>query len=338
MRIGWAAIRGNPLSCPRRTVRGVRFGECRRIADASMPPGFVSSKGHVHFGYLLGCYRMRRTLASMALAYLIVSITSQDAWSGHKAPSAAGTVRVEYRKPTNPAHEALYVEMRERGILERFATVLSVFHLPRALTLAFASCGGDSNAWYDPETTTVFFCYEYLADIRRLAASENRGEVSLTDASDGPAGFIMLHESGHAVFDLLKVPILGREEDAADTFAAVILLRLGQGLALRTIRGAAWAYAQGAAARTPDEGDFADAHGLDAQRYYNIVCLAYGSDPTFFASVVTDRHLPADRAESCTDEYHQALLAVQKLILPSVSAEKLQRLRIKYKKDLERRE
>ena len=254
------------------------------------------------------------------------------------AAAVTPSVRVEYRKPANPAHQGLYAEMRERAVLERFATVLSVIHLPRPLTLAFAGCDGDSNAWYDPETTTVIFCYEYLADIRRLAAARNRGEVPIRDASDGPAAFIMLHESGHAVFDLLKVPILGREEDAADAFAAVTLLRLGQGLAIRTIRGAAWAYAQEAATRTPDEGDFADAHGLDAQRYYNIVCLAYGSDPEFFATVIAGRQLPADRAESCADEYHQAIFAFQKLILPSVSAEALKRLRIKYKKDLQRSE
>ena len=245
-------------------------------------------------------------------------------------------IRIEYRKPTNPAHEALYLEMRERATLERFAAVLSVFRLPRTLTLAFAGCAGDSNAWYDPETTTVIFCYEYLADIRRLATSRDRGAVPLQDASDGPATFIMLHESGHAVFDLLQIPILGREEDAADTFAAVTLLRLGQGLALRTLRGAAWAFAQEAASRTPDEGDFADAHGLDVQRYYNIMCLAYGSDPKFFAPVVSEKRLPADRAEDCADEYHQALFAFQKLILPSVVAQDLQRLRIKYKKDLQR--
>jgi len=28
---------------------------------------------------------------------------------------------------------------------------------------------------------------------------------------------LFLHELGHAVFDLLKIPVLGREEDAADS-------------------------------------------------------------------------------------------------------------------------
>ena len=281
-----------------------------------------------------------RILALMALACIVASCTPQIAPSRPEAPAAVAepSVRVEYRKPLNPAHEALYEEMRDGGVLERFAAILSVIRLPRTLTLAFAGCGGHSNAWYDPETTSVIFCYEYLADIRRLATSRDRGQVPFKDAADGPAVFILLHESGHAVFDLLKIPILGREEDAADTFAAVALLRLGEGFALRTIRGAAWAYAQEASSRPLEEGDFADAHSLDPQRYYNIVCLAYGSDPKFFATVITGRQLPADRAESCADEYHQALFAFQKLILPSIAAEQLQRLRINYEKDLQRSE
>ena len=36
---------------------------------------------------------------------------------------------------------------------------------------------------------------------------------------------IILHESGHALFDILDVPIFGREEDAADEIAAFVALQ-----------------------------------------------------------------------------------------------------------------
>ena len=271
----------------------------------------------------------------IGLAVVAAFLAPWSARAAPEAPSAPASppVRVEYRKPKNPDHEALYAELRDRRVLERFEEIFSVFRLPRTLTLAFAGCDGDSNAWYEPADATVTFCYEYLAEMRRLAASKPRGKVSLQEASDGPTVFVLLHETGHAIFDLLKVPILGREEDAADTFAAVMLLRAGQEVALHTLRGAAWAYRTEAGARTPDEGDFADIHGLDSQRYYNILCLAYGSDPKFFADAVTEKLLPADRAEGCGDEYRQALFAFQKLILPSVDTQALERVRIKHKSD-----
>ena len=194
-----------------------------------------------------------RMLARIAL--VAASLTTLSVRAAPDGPSAGvlPAARAEYRAPQNPAHMALYAEMRERRILERFVDVLSVMRLPRTLTLAFAGCDGSSNAWYQPQDATVTFCYEYLAEMRTLAATRPLGKVPLREASDGPAVFVMLHESGHAVFDLLKVPVLGREEDAADTFAAVVLLRLGQNVALRTLRGAAWAYLSESSARKPED-------------------------------------------------------------------------------------
>jgi hypothetical protein len=222
--------------------------------------------------------------------------------------------------------------MRDRRVLEQLAEVLSVVHLPRPLTLRFSGCDGESNAWYEPEDGSVTFCYEYLADIRKAAVTGRLGKVPLQEAIDGPTVFVLLHETGHAVFDLLKVPILGREEDAADAFAAVALLRLGNGVALRMLRGAAWSYAHEAHSRKADESDFADVHGLDSQRYYNILCMAYGSDPDYFAAAVKDGKLPPERAEGCADEYHQAVFAMQKLVSPAIDKTAVERLRAKHSK------
>jgi hypothetical protein len=42
------------------------------------------------------------------------------------------------------------------------------------------------------------------------------------------------------MFHLLEIPIFGREEDAADQFAAYILLQFGKERAPRLIKGAAY--------------------------------------------------------------------------------------------------
>jgi Putative metallopeptidase len=44
---------------------------------------------------------------------------------------------------------------------------------------------------------------------------------------------------------------------------------------------------------------FADVHGLPSQRYYNLLCRAYGADPKLFEDVVTYGRLPPERAEGC---------------------------------------
>ncbi len=270
-----------------------------------------------------------RRLAPLALACIATSCSHAapaptPAQSTETAPSS---ILIEYGKPKNPEHEPLYDGVRQRRVLETLAEMLGAFHLPKTLTIAFEGCDGTSNAFYVNTTRKITFCYEYLADIRR-AATEYRGKyggATLAEATDGPVSFVLLHETGHAIFNLLKTPVLGREEDAADFFAALATLRMGKDVSMRLLKGAAWAYRQGAITRKPDESDFSDFHSLDAQRYYNILCLAYGSDPEFFAGAVTRWDLPKERAEDCDWEYNQARYAIQKLISPSIDQQQLDR-------------
>jgi len=254
------------------------------------------------------------------------------------------SVRVVYAEPKDPAHRPLYEEVKRRQVLEQFARAVSAIPLPRQLTLEFSGCDGDSNAYYDDDATTITFCYEYLADIKEMAAlhlvdgkyvqfpgSDDR--IPLDDAIDGPACFVLFHEMGHAVYQLLKVPVLGKQEDAADFFAAASLVRLGKDWAMQHLRGAAWAYAIGAMSNTPDLSDFADTHSLDSQRYYNILCLAYGSDPNFFGPAMRHAQLPLERATECKWEYDQVRYALQQLV-PSVGDAQVEYVGLKRTTDL----
>ena len=66
--------------------------------------------------------------------------------------------------------------------------------------------------------------------------------ITQDDATLGPFMDAFLHETGHVVFDQLKVPVLGREEDAADLFSAYIMLQLGKEDVRRLILGNAYQY------------------------------------------------------------------------------------------------
>ena len=277
-----------------------------------------------------GITRTWRGVALLVLMGLASSCATRAARPEPASRPVVPPVKVAYHEPKNPSHEAIRADLRDRRFLEGVAEVLGVVQFPRPLTISLAGCDGTANAWYDPGEETVTFCYEYLAELRHTAAAGGQEGSAARRAADGAAVFVLLHESGHAVFDLLQVPLLGREEDAADVFATVILLRLGRDVALRLLQGAVRNYDMEARARKPDEADFADEHGLDAQRYYNILCLAYGSDPDYFANAVKVGGLPRDRAEGCREEYHQAIFGMQKLIAPSIDARALDRLRVKY--------
>ena len=117
---------------------------------------------------------------------------------------------------------------------------------------------------------------------------------------------------------MLKIPVFGREEDAADQLAAFTLLQFGKDVARRTIVGAALLFRQMAIDQKPGTADYAAVHGLPAQRFVNVLCIAYGSDRKLFGDLVQKGYLPQHRTPHCHWEYRQIAHAFRTLISPHV--------------------
>jgi hypothetical protein len=96
------------------------------------------------------------------------------------------------------------------------------------------------------------------------------------------------------------------------------MLHLGKEDAHRLIEGAAFQYKadqqkwQGSTGTTK----FENVHGTPAQRFYNVLCIAYGADQALFADVVKKGYLPEDRADGCDGEYEQVAYAFKTLVNP----------------------
>jgi hypothetical protein len=130
--------------------------------------------------------------------------------------------------------------------------------------------------------------------------------------------FVYLHEMGHALVTEMQLPVLGREEDAVDAFAAVTLLKLGSAVSHRVLVEAAlgWYFDD---LRNQKEGfkqAFYDAHSFDKQRAYQIVCLMVGSDPESFQDLADKAQLPRDRQETCMGDYSNASWSWNKALEP----------------------
>ena len=118
---------------------------------------------------------------------------------------------------------------------------------------------------------------------------------------------IFYHELGHALIDQLELPVLGKEEDAADSLSAVLTHYIWDEEAATQITYDT-AYAYSLWAEDPEDWDsaFADTHSMNQQRYYTLVCLFYGADIKAREQVAIDLELPEDRAAWCEDEFTQA--------------------------------
>jgi hypothetical protein len=236
-------------------------------------------------------------------------------------------VMIEYTRPQNGDLQYLYESLKAYGALEKIQKILSPLRLPEPLKVKTIECG-KVDAWYRREdfVPTVTICYELLKHVLDSLPNDTTPEgTTAEDAKVGQVLWFTLHETGHAAFEIFEVPIFGKEEDAADNFATYVMLQFAE--ARRLIRGAAWAwseymrdYKRNPVVRVRLTG-FADNHGLPQERFYNLACLAFGSNPQQFADFAQEGYLPETRAERCGYEYRMTAMAFDKEIGPHIDYE-----------------
>ncbi|SFV35240.1 Putative metallopeptidase [Devosia crocina] len=117
--------------------------------------------------------------------------------------------------------------------------------------------------------------------------------------------FVLYHEMAHLLIDQLRLPVLGKEEDAADHMATWTLLRHRTAEADTVLADAAegWILSGIAYGSGEYEADFFGAHSLDKQRAYQIVCLMVGSDDTAFRPIANQYAIDRDRQDTCHYDY-----------------------------------
>jgi hypothetical protein len=153
------------------------------------------------------------------------------------------------------------------------------------------------------------------------AVAADRAEERLLFVA-GNVEFLLIHELGHLVMGEFPVPVFGPEEVAADYIAVAALLRQKQAGGERGDRARAYLFAAAEALnatweRGQDAGadvPYWGAHALNIQRFYQIGCLVYGSDPEAYADLPGRIGLPPARAQGCAAEYAQAARSFEWLI------------------------
>ena len=256
---------------------------------------------------------MKNVLVLMLSVIILVSSLSMTAF----AASKSDRVSVRYVPPKNPIHQKIYADLKQREALERLQEFLSPIRLPEKLRISLAGCDGEPDAFYEDAAITI--CYEYINELWENMLEETTLDgVAPIDLVIGPLFEVSLHEVAHALFDMLELPVLGREEDAADQVAAYIMLQVGELEARRLIIGTAYAYKTDEKRSGPCRPveDYASEHSTPAQRGFNLLCIAYGADSKLFADIVSRGYLPKARAEYCDEEYEQVQDAFEILIKP----------------------
>jgi Putative metallopeptidase len=276
--------------------------------------------------------RIRVTPLGMSCLALWIALVAMPASTASADEQRPNRIRIEYVPPKDHNYQRLVDNLKANHALEKMQEMFGSFRLANDVNLRTMECGM-ANAWYQRPTVTI--CYEYIDDIRKGIPKETApAGITQSDAVLGQFLYVVAHEMGHGMFDNLNVPLFGRPEDAADQFATYIMLMFGKQDARRLIDGAAYGYKE--YVRNPKVTvplvAFSEAHGAPMQRFYNLLCMAYGADQETFGDLVEHRHLPEARAlfqghlpearaRGCRVEFGEVNFAFQQTIRPHVDQE-----------------
>jgi hypothetical protein len=157
-----------------------------------------------------------------------------------------------------------------------------------------------------------------LQDNPRLKNLTEQQRLDRVNFVVGNTLFVLLHEIGHVHVSEMDLPVLGREEDAADAFAALTMIKLGTSFSHRALMEASkgWFLSDRRDQQTGAAPLYYDEHSLSQQRAYQVVCLMVGSDPAKFKDLANETKLPEYRQESCKEDYAIASRSWDKVLDP----------------------
>jgi Putative metallopeptidase len=237
--------------------------------------------------------------------------------NGEQATQLQGIFKFAYPPVSKPQYAVMRQGFMADKALEGVTAGLnSLIKLPTDLTITFTECGV-VNAFYEPRTRRIKMCYELYEHLIVLFLPHTKSEEELAKAVEGALNFVLIHELGHALTDVLNLPITGKEEDAVDQLATFILSAGDDQNEGTALQGALY-FSLEARQRGPIAGQsaFADEHSFNEQRYFNIVCWVYGHNREAYQALVDVGFLPIERAQRCPGEYAKIAKSWSSLLAP----------------------
>lgn len=251
-------------------------------------------------------------LAAAAVAHGQATQAASDA-----AKIDKGDFKVGFSPKTKAKQPKKAMPPEVAELVREIATEMNkAIALPSDVYLNFDVCG-EPNAFYNPETKEITMCYEFVTFFEETFKKANMKQAEIDKRVDDSVAFFFFHELGHCLIDVWDIPATGREEDAVDQLAAIILLD-GSPEGVDMVISAAIFFDITASDTNKEDLAFWDEHSVDEQRMYDTLCLTFGSNPSKNKTIVASGYLPADRAGRCSDEYRKINHAWERLLEPYV--------------------
>ena len=283
--------------------------------------------------------RQGRTASAAALAILIALLvtgcgdgdetttgatgaTGVAGATGEGGPVGAGEVDVSFEDAQDQQNALGRKLLNAGGAMTGLAEILSeTFELPEDLTVRGVN-GFGPGPFYNPRDKSITYPYLFSTLVYNTLGelNPNWSQYRLGQGVGAVNSMVFEHEFAHALIDIYDLPVLGREEDAADDLAVLLLIPAKGGAQFVSDSASFWA-ALSNRQRVPQLSDYADVHSFDLQRAFTMLCLLAGSSKEHFQEVAAMRVLPDSRLAGCRAEFEQKAQSYEDVLDPHVSQE-----------------
>lgn len=218
-----------------------------------------------------------------------------------KFAAADNQITIEYIEDSE--FNAIKSLLIKDGVLDQGVRFINeTFQLQRSIKV---EAGAADGPLYDPGTSAIQIPYAFYTQVTDRYSELETDEKELAEMAGDAFLHTLFHEVGHALVDQLGLPIVGKEEDAVDALANVLLLEYYDNGAEIAANAAELFALEGEDRGELVDEDFWDEHSLDEQRYFSTLCHIYGSNPDRFASLAEQTGFSLERREICVETYHR---------------------------------
>ncbi|KGY13033.1 hypothetical protein NM22_05985 [Vibrio tubiashii] len=221
--------------------------------------------------------------------------------------SASNNITIRYLTPENSAEAKLKSEIEQSGVNQTLTELSDdLFPFNKTLTIEY---GSEDGPLYDPDKHVVQMPYQFYQEALDYFKGNKYNEKYGKSAELGAMDTVLhtlLHEAGHAYIADQNIPILGKEEDAVDNFAALMMIEYVENGADAAISAAdMFAFESEDKPDYYEFGEYIDEHSFDLQRYFSTLCLVYGSNPEKHRNLLdeVENDYLADRKDFCVYQY-----------------------------------
>ena len=268
--------------------------------------------------------RLGRASVILALAGVLVGAGAVGvAWWLTERGHGPGTGKVGLSFEPGPAGDELLVRSAFQRAVSDINSELGLSHDLQVWVVGTATAARvhAPGPLYDPQARTIYIPWTFVDQARaELAAA--RQSINLTapleQVLSGAMTFVLYHETSHGVIDLLDVPSTGGEEADADSLGTIMAIASGPDGQTIPLAGSELFAAQ---ATEPENPAAHAAVGYDTpqERYFNLQCLVYGSNPARNASLIGgEQEIPPGQSQICIFNYRREVRSWQRLLGPEL--------------------